>query len=94
MLLVALCKTALLVATLEACASGLGASAESCECETIDFANPTTADGSVSRIAGKRATRCLPATFVDTSPPAAPKSVTSPPAGHRLANGQCAPLRC
>jgi hypothetical protein len=95
MLVVALCKAALLLSTLEASPLALGAGGEPSECEAIDLASLTAPDGSVSRILRRRTPACsLPAKFREKSLRAACRAPSPSLAGHLLPDGLRAPLRC
>ncbi len=93
---VALCKVALLLATLEASVEALESNAEVSQCVKTDLANPPQGLGFARRVLVKRlATRCLRAGLgAAAAGRFGPVGHTAAAEGHRLANGLCAPMQC
>jgi len=96
MSLIALCKVALLLATVEASVQALESNAEVAQCAQIHLANPPEGLGVARRVLIKR----LPARCLRAGLSAAVAHCYGPVAhaaaadGHRLANRLCAPMRC
>jgi hypothetical protein len=95
MLVVGVCKVAVLVAMFEASAQVLEPSAEAEECAQEDMANPLPG-APVRSVSPKQPPLRHVRRVLDGEHDGRPaNAVTVAPApGHRLSNGLCAPLRC
>jgi hypothetical protein len=95
MLVVAVCKAAVLVATLEASAQVLEPSAAAGECAKVDMANPLQGTPSRASLLKQSPVRHLRRGLgIEHGCRQARAVMVARSDGHRLANGLCAPLRC
>ena len=94
MMLVAVCKVAILLAMLESTGLTVESNCETCELATTDVASLTARPLSASRIAiaERLAVRCLGRNVgggrIDD------RIISRRTDGHRLPNGLCAPMQC
>jgi hypothetical protein len=94
-LVVALCKAAVLIATLETSVQVIEPSAGAEECEKVDMASPLLGGGARVISLGQSPVRNVRKRLgAERACRRANAATVARVAGHRLANGLCAPLRC
>ena len=96
MMLVAVCKVAILLAMLESTGLTVESNCETCELATTEVASLTVRPLSASRIAiaERLAVRCLGRLPVGGGSRIDDRIISRRTDGHRLPNGLCAPMQC